>query len=143
MLRSSLRKPCTCCGKTGHTAFTCRPRKPLQTKRPMQRGKRLKKLGRIGQKLIDQRTEYFEENDPPYYCIYCLVIGIDIPILKENAQVEHGKTKNNHPEFRFTKSNLYISCSFHNEDKGGTDIDEYIEKLRGQYVDQKDYDSQV
>lgn len=109
--------------------------KPMKRGKPLRAKKRMRRIGKIGQQLLDQRVQYFEENDPPYYCIYCLFIGIDIPILEEDAQIEHGMTKNNHPCLRCTKSNLYISCSSHNRDKGGVDIDKYLAKLKRQMED--------
>lgn len=127
--------PCKFHGVSTHSTFTCglNPRrKPMKRGKPLKAKKRMKRIGKIGQQLLDQRVQYFQENDPPYYCIYCVFIGIDIPILEEDAQIEHGMTKNNHPGLRFSKDNLYIACSFHNEDKGGMDIDEYLEKLTEQ-----------
>ncbi len=125
-------KPCKCCGALGHSAFGC-PRKqlkPLQTCTPLKVKKRIKRLGRIGKALQDQRAQFFRENGPPYLCIYCLVIGIDDPLLPGQVNVEHGKAKATHPELRFVKSNLYVSCPGHNADKGGMGIDEYIEYLK-------------
>lgn len=124
-------RPCTRCGSAWHTGFTCprRQRKPIQTRKPLQAGRRMKRVGRIGKALLDQRAQYFHDNPPPYYCIYCLVVGIDTPIMQEDAQVEHGKSKTRHPALRFVKDNLYVSCAFHNEDKRSRDIDEYIEML--------------
>ncbi len=129
MLRS---KPCKHCGSEQHTAFNCphKPKKTLQARTALKPKRRLKKMGRIGKALADQRELFLRENDPPYNCIYCLVIGIDIPLLPEEFDVEHGKSKTRHPGLRFSKGNLYVACKAHNQDKGSKDIDEYIEELQ-------------
>lgn len=128
------KKGCSLCGGASHSSMQCflRPKKAMQTRAPLKAKKRMKKIGRIGQALLDQRMQYFEEHDPPYFCIYCLFIGIDIPILEDHAQIEHGHTKNDYPGLRFSKGNLHISCGFHNKDKGDKDIDEYLEILKRQ-----------
>lgn len=92
----------------------------------------MRKLGKIGKALVEQSKQFVEENDPPYLCVYCLVIGIDVPLLPGEFDVEHGESKTRHPDKRFEKTNLYVGCKFHNEDKGSKDIDEYIEKLKQQ-----------
>lgn len=96
----------------------------------------MKKVGRIGKALQAQRVTFFEEHDPPYLCVYCLVIGIDDPLLPEWVNVEHGEAKAGHPDKRFEKTNLYVSCQFHNKQKSGMDIDEYIELLKRASTDQ-------
>lgn len=119
-------KPCKYCGKPGHTVFNCprKPRKPLVAK------SRMRRVGKIGRKLLDQRTQWFKDNPRPYYeCIYCLIVGLPTCLTKEEANLEHGMSKVRHPELRFVQDNLYISCPSHNQDKGSMNIDEYIEKL--------------
>lgn len=95
----------------------------------MKRGKALRKVGKVGKKLLEQREQFLLDHDPPYLCVYCLVIGIDIPLMPDEFNVEHGESKTRHPDRRFDKTNLYVSCLFHNEDKGSQDIDEYIGML--------------
>jgi hypothetical protein len=75
-------------------------------------------------------TSFFREHEPPYLCVYCLVIGYENFLEPGWANVEHGEAKAGHPDKRFDKANLYISCQFHNKDKGTADIDEYIAKLK-------------
>lgn len=134
-------RPCTHCQSVTHTAFNCprRPRKPLQTRTALKPKKRMRRIGKIGKALLDQRAQFFRDNDPPYLCIYCLVIGIDHPLLPEEVNVEHGEAKRPHPELRFVKSNLYISCPYHNQEKSGRGIDEYIEYLKESMEDERSY----
>jgi len=89
----------------------------------------MKKVGKIGKKLLDQRATFIAENPGPYYCYYCLYIGVEEELDVAHVQIEHFYTKNNHPELRFARENLVLSCSFHNRDKGGTDGPEYLAKL--------------
>jgi uncharacterized protein (TIGR02646 family) len=65
----------------------------------------------------------------PHYCYYCLYMGIEEELETWHVQVEHFKTKNNHPELRFDFSNLVKACPTHNGHKGGMDGDEYLQKL--------------
>jgi hypothetical protein len=108
----------------GHTAFTCpfKPRKPLKRSR-------MKRVGPVTRKLIHQRAQFFADTPPPYYCYYCLFCGHEEELTMEQAQVEHFYTKNNRPDLRFDRSNLVISCAYHNKDKGGMDGPEYLKKL--------------
>lgn len=121
-------KPCKC-GSLYHTSMLCprKERKPLQNRKPM------KKVGRIGKALIDQAHEFWKEQEPPYLCVYCLVIGYENFLEPQWANVEHGESKYNHPDRRFDKTNLYVSCRFHNKDKGRMDIDPYIAKLKKEH----------
>lgn len=125
-------KPCKDCGALRH-AFTC-------SKRPnvIMRRKGLKKAGKISQKLSEQRKAYFEDNPSEfntYYCYYCLYLGHEIPLPKEKLQVEHFHTKARHPELRFERSNLILSCAGHNKDKGHMDGEDYLRKLKGFILD--------
>lgn len=86
-------------------------------------------MGKIGKKLAAQSKEFIADYKPPYLCVYCLVIGYDNPLMPEEIDVEHGNSKRMHPDQRFAKANLYISCKFHNKDKSSMDIDKYIEKI--------------
>ena len=103
--------------------FIHKPKKPMQAKRPM------KKLGRIGRKLVDQRKEYLDAFPGPHYCYYCLYVGIEEELEEKDVQVEHFLTKNNHPGLRFDYSNLVKSCPTHNKLKGGMDGPEFLELL--------------
>lgn len=118
-------KPCAYCKGLGHLAFTChkKPRKPLQAT------KRLKKVGKITKRLIDQRREYLKAFPGPHYCYYCLYQDIEEELTEENVQIEHFLTKNNHPEKRFDWSNLVKSCANHNRLKGGMNGPEFLQKL--------------
>lgn len=79
---------------------------------------------------MDQRKQFLQENDPPYYCIYCLYIGIDpMPLLPEWVNVEHTESKARHPELRFVKGNLAVSCAYHNAQKKSKGITEYLQIL--------------
>jgi hypothetical protein len=124
-------KPCKVCSSVAHTAFRC-PRKPrvaMKSNKGFRPGKRLRPVGKIGKALHDQRIQFLAEHEPPYMCIYCLVIGIENFLVPEDVNVEHGESKARHPDKRFTKKNLYISCGYHNQDKSSMDIDEYIALL--------------
>lgn len=125
-------KPCVYCGKLGHTAFNCpyKPRKRLQSRTPLKAKKRMKRIGKIGKALQDQRQQFLNEHAPPYLCVYCLVIGVDSPLLPEEVNVEHGEAKASHSELRFVKGNLYVSCPGHNQDKGGMSITKYLTKIK-------------
>jgi hypothetical protein len=110
-----------------------KPRKPLKAKAGLVAKKRMRKVGKIGKALIKQTHEYLADVPPPYYCIYCIFLGWDMPPLEPGTvNVEHTESKARHPELRFVKDNLAISCPFHNEDKKSLDIDEYLEKLTKQ-----------
>lgn len=126
-----LPKACAFCKGLGHTAFGCRkrPRKVLAKAKPM------KKVGRIGKKLLDQRKEYLKAFPGPHYCFYCLYLDIEEELEEKDVQVEHFLTKNNYPELRFEWSNLVKSCSGHNEMKGHMDGFEFLKKLDGQKED--------
>lgn len=123
---SKLPKPCKYCGGLTHLAFGCRkrPKKPMQAKKPM------KKIGKVGKKLLDQRKEYLKAFPAPHYCYYCLYMDIEIELEEKDVQVEHFLTKNNHPESRFDFTNLVKSCTPHNKHKGGMDGPEYLELLQ-------------
>lgn len=95
----------------------------------MIRKKPLKRVGKIGRKLLDQRKQYLADNLGPYYCYYCLFVGIEEELEQKHAQIEHFLTKNNHPEKRFDQSNLVISCAGHNQLKGGMDGPEFLKLL--------------
>lgn len=87
-------------------------------------------MGKIGKKLAAQSKDFIAGYKPPYLCVYCLVIGYDNPLMPEWINVEHGEAKAGHPDKRFEKTNLYISCNWHNKDKNTKDIDEYIQYLK-------------
>ncbi len=92
---------------------------------PTKPRKRINRIGPVTRKLIEQRNQWIIDNQPDdngnYICYYC-----DKPVHIDAFQLEHKKTKNNHPELRFVKSNLVPSCPFDNKRKGGTDDDQYI-----------------
>lgn len=91
----------------------------------------MRKVGKIGQKLIDQREQWFIDNPAPYYeCIYCLFVGLPTCLEEKYVNIEHGMSKTRHPGLRFVKGNLYVSCPGHNEQKGSMDIDEFLEILK-------------
>lgn len=118
-------RPCIICGANSVSGYCFRHKR----RKPMQRGRAMKKIGRVGRAELDQRAQFFIDHDPPYLCVYCLVIGIDYPLLPEEVNVEHGESKARHVDRRFDKTNLYISCPGHNKEKGSRDIDEYIAYL--------------
>lgn len=119
---------CKHCLMTTHSSFQCfsAPRKPLKAKKPM------KKIGAVSKRLLAQREQYFEDNpseDGYYHCYYCLIQGIEEPLLREDVQIEHFYTKTHRPDLRFDRANLVLSCARHNEDKGTMDGPDYLEKL--------------
>lgn len=118
---------CKNCGGEGHTAFNCpkKPRKPLKAK------KKLKKVGRLGQKYAELRKQFFTDNPyGPYECLYYTIMDMPSSLEANEVNVEHFQSKTHHPELRFVKGNLVVSCPGHNQDKGSMDGDKYIEKLR-------------
>lgn len=126
-------KACKTCSKPciGDYCMQHKPRKPLKTTTTLKPRKRLKKLGKIGKQLIQQRQDFILDVPPPYYCIYCIFMEWDMPPLDvEVMNVEHTESKARHPELRFVKGKLAISCPFHNEDKASLDIDQYLAKLQ-------------
>lgn len=116
---------CSFCKGRGHTAMTCR----RKAKKPLNRGRRMNKVGRVSRKLLDQRAVYLEAFPGPHYCFYCEYLGVKQELEEKDVQVEHFMTKNNHPELRFDFSNLVKSCAFHNENKSNMDGDKYLKKL--------------
>lgn len=121
-----LPKPCTFCKGLGHLAFGC-TKKP---KTPLNRTGRIRRVGKIGQKLLDQRKAYFEDNPGnEHYCYYCVYVGIERVLTQQEAQIEHFRSKARHPELRFERSNLIISCAEHNKLKGSKDGPEFLEEL--------------
>lgn len=121
-------KPCKFCGGLTHLAFGCtkRPKKPLN------RAKRMRKVGKITKKLTEQRKAYFLDNPSPdgmYYCYYCLFLGVERPLTIGEVVIEHYKSRARHPELRFDRGNLVLSCEMHNKLKGSKDGDEFLEDL--------------
>lgn len=118
-------KPCKFCGGLGHLAFGCtkKPRKPLS------RVRRMNKVGRVTQKLIDQRKEYLEAFPAPHYCYYCVYMGIEEELDEKDVQVEHFMTKSDRPDLRFDWSNLVKSCAPHNKFKGEKSGPEFLATL--------------
>lgn len=88
----------------------------------------MRKIGKVGKALIEQSKQFLTDTKPPYNCIYCLYIGIDIPLLIEDCviNVEHTESKAKHPDLRFVKGNLAIACAGHNQAKGTLDIEQYL-----------------
>lgn len=117
--------PCLVCSKKcmGEYCFQHKPRKPMRAKKPM------KKIGRIGQKLLDQRKEYLKAFPAPHYCYYCEYVGIKEELDQRDVQVEHFLTKNNYPELRFDWSNLVKSCATHNKLKNNLDGFDFLKIL--------------
>jgi 5-methylcytosine-specific restriction endonuclease McrA len=121
-------KSCMYCSSSSHTGFSCvrRPRKPLQAKRP------LSKSGKLAKAYAILRQDYLDTNPGPYYCVYCLSIGVEQELTRGEVNVEHYHSKARRPDLRFRKSNLVVSCQKHNADKGSLDGDEFIQKIGGQ-----------
>lgn len=122
-------KPCTYCKGLGHLAFGCtkKPRKPLA------RVKRMRKVGRVTQKLIDQRKEYLKAHPAPHYCFYCLYLDMEEELDEKDVQIEHFQTKSDRPDLRFDYSNLVKSCALHNKlkaDKSGPEFLELLDQIR-------------
>lgn len=123
---------CKHCHKEGHTAFNCpfKSRAQIKSKKPLRAKKRLSPVGPLALHYRKLRASFFEHhNQDTYYCYYCKYIGLDMPMGRRATQVEHFLTKARHPELRYEMSNLVPSCAFHNQDKGGLDGPEYLEKL--------------
>lgn len=94
--------------------FIHKPKKPMRAKRPM------KKVGRVGQKLIDQSKQWRQKNPPNHQGYYvCYMCGRWI--LPEEMNVEHTKSKVRHPELRFDEGKLKPACGDCNEKKGSND----------------------
>ena len=102
-------------------------------KKPLNRVKRMKKIGRIGQKLIDQRREYLKAFPAPHYCFYCVYLGYEQELDEKDIQIEHLETKSDRPDLRFDWSNLAKSCAFHNELKGEKSLQEFLRILDKEY----------
>jgi hypothetical protein len=121
-------KLCKYCKALGHTAFGCRrkPKKPLKAKQP------LSQAGKLAKAYALLRETFFTENKGPYYCIYCLALGIRRELTKGQVNIEHYYSKARRPDLRFKKENLVVSCSEHNRLKGSLDGDEFIRKIGGQ-----------
>lgn len=125
-------RTCERCHKDGHTAFSCpsRPRKMIQTKKPLAAKTRIRNLGKMGKAYISLRKQYFEDHPgDEHYCYYCLYLDIEIMLTKRQAQVEHFLSKARHPELRLTKTNLVVSCAYHNKLKGSLDGPEFLQIL--------------
>jgi 5-methylcytosine-specific restriction endonuclease McrA len=129
--------PCKTCGSLGHGAWYHKPRRALRARQPMRRSKRLRPLGKVGTRLAAQSKNFLAGLEPPYLCVYCLVLGYENFLEPEWVNIEHGQSKTRHPDRRFDRTNLYISCQFHNRDKGSLDIDQYIAKLRKEQHEQR------
>lgn len=121
---------CVVCGANSLRGYCFRhkPRKPLQAK------KRIRRVGKVGQKLLDQRKAYFEDHPgDEHYCYYCVFVGIEVALTQAEAQVEHFMSKARHPELRFERSNLIVSCGPHNERKGSLDGLEFLKILEEEH----------
>lgn len=115
---------CKRCGRLGHTAFFCKPRKPLQVK------KRMSPVGKVGRKTMAQNREFINSvPDNGLFCFYCLHLGIENLLPREAAQAEHFYSRARHPEQRLDITNRVVSCAYHNELKGSMDGDEFLELL--------------
>lgn len=129
-----LPKPCKFCGTLGHLAFNCpkKPRKPLKATKGLTTKKRMNKVGRIGKALSKQRNELLDELPQPYKCFYCAFVGVETILEREFVNVEHTESKARHPELRFVKKNLVISCPGHNAMKQSKGVDEFLDSLQKQ-----------
>jgi hypothetical protein len=84
----------------------------------------MRKIGKVGKKLIALSKEFHEEHPGAQLCHYCLYMGWENWLEVWNA--EHTLSKVRHPGFRFDKGKLVISCAWHNADKSSKDIEEYL-----------------
>jgi hypothetical protein len=121
------KRNCKECGSPFHAAWYHKPRKPLQTHTQLKPKKRMRKVGKIGRKLIEQSQRFREEHPGPQKCFYCLYTGIDQ--LIDDYNVEHPYSKARHPDMRFDYDKLIVSCPAHNEQKKSLDIEQFLEKL--------------
>lgn len=121
---AKLPKPCHYCGSIAHRPFGCRkrPKKPLKRSPLQKTGKLAKAYGML-------REQYLEANPGPWFCYYCLHMGIEQELIRRDVNVEHYHSKARRPDLRFKMGNLVVSCAFHNKDKGSLDGDTYLKKI--------------
>lgn len=121
-----LPRPCTYCKGLGHLAFGCtkKPRKPLRAKKPM------RKIGKVGRKLSLSNKAFLDAIPADeLYCYYCLFEGVEQLLARQEAQAEHFLSRARHPDMRYDKRNLVVSCARHNQEKASLDGPEYLRLL--------------
>lgn len=103
---------CKHCGRQGHTAFTCKPRKGLKTTKPMN------KIGKVAKRTNAAVAKWKASQKPNHQGYYtCYMCGAWVDYL----MAEHTKSKARHPEFRTDITKLKPTCDPCNRAKGSKD----------------------
>lgn len=134
-------KPCKICGVIGHTSINCfaRRRRVIErgqvvVKRPVARTAGLKRIGKVGNKWLKFRTQWFVDNPPDengyYHCYYCVAMDVGSNLTRREATLDHWLSRSRHPELRFDETNIVVACQWHNKDKGSKGGDQYINILK-------------
>lgn len=122
--------PCVICDRPSYEGycFQHKPRKPLQTKR------RMNKIGRVGKGWIATRKLWLmlHEGDN-FECFYC-----KRPLEENELTLDHYKSRSRYPQFRDSLHNLVPCCLPCNQRKGSLSGDEFLkviaeEKAKGGY----------
>ena len=114
-------KRCRYCQLEGHTALMCyaRPRRTLVAK------KKIRQLGREGQKWLKTRAGWFAANPADHY--ECYLCGEYL--AKSETTLDHKLNRASHPELRHDPNNLFPCCMRCNKDKGSMSYDDFVNKV--------------
>lgn len=119
---------CNC--KTPKHALGCFNRKnvPLQTKKPMKRGKALNRIGKVGAQWIEDRHEWIKNNPPDHagywYCYLQISPNCQRRMTIETLTLDHVKGRGRHPHLRRDQKNFKPACAPCNELKGSKELEE-------------------
>jgi len=112
-------KPCKHCGMSGHSTMACwtNPRPALA------RHRHIKKIGKVGQKWLKWRAQWFKENPPDNDGFYtCYLCGDKL--TPRETTLDHVLPRSHRPDLRFDASNIKPCCWKCNMDKGSRVLEE-------------------
>jgi 5-methylcytosine-specific restriction endonuclease McrA len=112
---------CTYCHSPDHSQFHCRQKPRTQLKAR----KRLKKLGKHGNRWLETRAEWFRQNPAEQYECYLQITSNCLRVMTpEQTTLDHVQSRSRYPQLRYELSNLRPACWPCNMYKGSLDVDE-------------------
>lgn len=109
-------KACKYCGLSGHSTLICYAR----PKNRILPSKKMKQIGKQGQKWLRVRAQWFKDHPAPHYA--CYLCGERL--TPKETTLDHIQSRSRHPELRYDQSNLAPCCWRCNTWKGSRDLEE-------------------